>query len=300
MFPTLPDLYTGLCLALLLGTYIGVFLYKTPFWLALGASGGCFGLAVWVERLALHKPALWTMLVAGGLFYAYHNLKLSEHTKRAVGVLAFVLAFLLMRHLIPGASNWLALSNIKLSETSALYNLWVNIDKPLLGLLILLSLPSGLYSGRLSQKDLMTTMGISAIAAGSLLWLSTYLGYIFWDPKFAFLFFIWLPINLFCTIVPEEIFFRGFTQPALISFFQKSLPYPKLAPAFGIATAALLFGLLHYWGGLYYILISALAGVFYGLVVHLSGRLAAGILVHTIVNVTHFFLFSYPFAKGLT
>ena len=45
-----------------------------------------------------------------------------------------------------------------------------------------------------------------------------------------------------------------------------------------------------------YVLLSTLAGVGYGAAYHVTGRVEAGMLVHFLLNLTHLFLFTYPFA----
>jgi membrane protease YdiL (CAAX protease family) len=58
--------------------------------------------------------------------------------------------------------------------------------------------------------------------------------------------------------------------------------------------AALAFGLAHYQGGVAYVILSSLAGLFYGWAYLQTGRLEAPVLTHFLLNFLHLTLFSYP------
>jgi membrane protease YdiL (CAAX protease family) len=56
-----------------------------------------------------------------------------------------------------------------------------------------------------------------------------------------------------------------------------------------IAISSLLFGLEHYEGGLTYILLAAIAGLFYGYTYWNTKKIETSILLHFVFNLTHFY-----------
>lgn len=94
--------------------------------------------------------------------------------------------------------------------------------------------------------------------------------------------------NLFFCCVAEEGFSRGFLQHSLS---QINSCYPSII---AIAVASFFFGLAHYQGGIYYILLATIAGIFYGWVYHVTKRIEASIITHFLLNLTHLLLFTYP------
>lgn len=61
-----------------------------------------------------------------------------------------------------------------------------------------------------------------------------------------------------------------------------------------LGVAAVLFGLAHFAGGVKYVMLATVAGWGYGAVVQRTGCIEAGILTHFLVNLIHFFCFTYP------
>jgi membrane protease YdiL (CAAX protease family) len=95
--------------------------------------------------------------------------------------------------------------------------------------------------------------------------------------------------NLTVVALVEEALFRGYIQGGL-SERLKNFPHgDKLA----LITAALLFGLMHTGLGPVWMILASLAGIGYGLAYRFGGLLAA-ICVHFMLNLVHFFLFTYP------
>jgi uncharacterized protein len=112
------------------------------------------------------------------------------------------------------------------------------------------------------------------------------------DPKLPSLAIQWLLINLFLTCVFEEALFRGLVQKSLADSV-RSHPRWRWLP---IAVASTLFGLAHAGGGVAVIVVAGLAGVGYGLAFARTGRVEAAVLAHFVLNATHFFFFTYPYA----
>ncbi len=101
---------------------------------------------------------------------------------------------------------------------------------------------------------------------------------------------LWILNNLFFVCVAEEALFRGLIQGGLA----KLLPPKKIWAFFAIGVAALLFGLAHFKGGPAYMILAAIAGLFYGYAFWKANRIEAPILVHFSLNLIHFLAFSYP------
>ena len=91
--------------------------------------------------------------------------------------------------------------------------------------------------------------------------------------------------DVLAMVLAEELLFRAWLQPMLVA---------RLGVARGIALTALLFGAAHLPFSPLFALVAGVAGLGYGLVFHLSGRLWPALLLHAAVNLTHLLLLSYP------
>jgi len=104
-------------------------------------------------------------------------------------------------------------------------------------------------------------------------------------PRFSSLqyFWLWAWGNLLVTCVAEELFFRGLVQHTLaIKWRDKRFGWFA-----AICLASLLFGLAHIGGGLSFVLLATVAGLFYGAVYHLSRRIEIAILLHFFINLLY-------------
>lgn len=91
--------------------------------------------------------------------------------------------------------------------------------------------------------------------------------------------------NLLNTCITEELLFRGLLQRQL---------QRHITPLLALVATALLFGLVHLAGGWAYVGVATLAGGLYGLVYYWTGRIVWAVLVHWLLNFSHFMLFTYP------
>lgn len=208
-------------------------------------------------------------------------------------VLVGVLSLLLALHVLPGFHNPPLLLSLRLGEHGAPYDQHLNVDKALVGLLIL-----GIGVQRLHRlTDWARMLRIAApVMLGTLvvvMGLGLALGYTRPDPKWTWFFFPWAVVNLLVTCAAEEAFFRGFLQRTLAGALAR-LQYGRAA---ALVIAALAFGLAHVAGGVAYIVLATFAGLGYGLAFLLTRRVEAAVLTHFAVNATHFLLFSYPYAQ---
>lgn len=96
----------------------------------------------------------------------------------------------------------------------------------------------------------------------------------------------WAWGNLLVTCVAEEVFFRGLLQRYLVQRWR--------AKSWGWIVAlllvALLFGLAHLGGGWAFMWLATLAGLFYGMAYHVSGRIEIAILLHFFINLLYLIL----------
>jgi membrane protease YdiL (CAAX protease family) len=110
------------------------------------------------------------------------------------------------------------------------------------------------------------------------------------DTKLPSQTWLWALNNLFFVCVAEESLFRGLIQSRLTKLVSQSSRWKWLP----LAISSLLFGLDHYEGGITYILLAAIAGLFYGYTYWKTKKIETSISVHFGFNLTHFLFFSYP------
>lgn len=106
-----------------------------------------------------------------------------------------------------------------------------------------------------------------------------------WQPKWPDKFGLWLALNLVGAVLAEELLFRAFLQNWLVQ---------RMGAWAGIGLTALLFGAVHWPFSPLFAGVAVLAGLGYGLVFHLSGRLWPALALHLAVNVGHVLLLTYP------
>lgn len=214
----------------------------------------------------------------------------SKIYKTLAGIIFFVLTIFSLLHQTPGVHNWPYLSNFALSFDSIPLTLYLNYDTPLIGLFFLI-----LGVPLISKKDdwisvlkivIPTTVALIVV----LIPLSYILGYVHFNPKLTNIFFIWAVSNLFFTCITEEIFFRRFLQDLFIENLKKF----KYGHYVGILFASILFGIAHFSGGILYIILATISGLFYGWTYYKTQHLEGSILVHFLLNLFHFLLFTYP------
>ena len=171
---------------------------------------------------------------------------------------------------------------VSFSEGAVPFTMYLNYDKPFIGLFLLVFLIRPWTQGKWNPKSFFSYSLISLAALliiiVPLALLSGYLSFQFKVPTQTL---IWGINNLLVVCVAEEVFFRGFLQNGFCKFFKR---YSRLGDIIGLCLASLLFGLAHYKGGNSYIILSAIAGFFYGLAYLKTKRIEASILVHFLLN----------------
>ncbi|WP_175774295.1 CPBP family intramembrane glutamic endopeptidase [Burkholderia anthina] len=208
---------------------------------------------------------------------------------RLVAHLAFAaLAIALSLHLIPGFHNPRVIEPTRFTPDAVPFTMYLNFDKPLVGLWLLWVLPwvaPDVPLSRVLRTGAVAAVGTAAAClAGALLF-----GMVGWAPKWPASGWMWLVNNVLLVTLAEEALFRGYIQGGLTRMLGRFAWGPWAA----LAIAAVLFGAAHAAGGWPWIVLGTVAGVGYGLAWRRGGLLAAA-LAHAGLNVIHFGLFTYP------
>lgn len=236
----------------------------------------------------------WAALVSIGLFIwgaYYSQAKKTSPEKRLVATsLVLILSLGLAGHQLPGFNNLMVLDHVYLTTDALPFSLFLNIDKTIVGILIL-GLGPALISSRAELLRLVKQNwqnALSIILAVMIFALA--MGFVRFEPKLSINLFIWLPTSLLFTCVAEEALFRGFIQKKLTLRLKKM----KGGENWALILASLLFGLAHYAGGKKYVLLATAAGLGYGWIYQRTQRIEASILTHFGLNLMHFLFFTYP------
>ncbi len=203
-----------------------------------------------------------------------------------------ILTLALGMNQVPWIHNVLALDRVFVSASAADFTLYWNYDALFAGVLLYLVCVQP-QANTPWRRALVATASIAVLATVVTLAMTVVVGYNAWDPKWPAILGVWIPSNLLITCVFEETVFRGVIQRQAGRFLRGRVP----APAFvALLVASVAFGVAHIAGGIMYVFLSTLAGIGYGAAYHVTGRVEAGMLVHFLLNLTHLFLFTYPFA----
>ncbi|KVW91895.1 CPBP family intramembrane glutamic endopeptidase [Burkholderia cepacia] len=198
------------------------------------------------------------------------------------------LAIALSLHLIPGFHNPLVIAPTRFTPDAVPFTMYLNLDKPLVGLWLVWVLPWVAPDVPLSRA--LRTGAVAAVAtAAACLAGALAFGMVGWAPKWPASGWLWLVNNLLLVTLAEEALFRGYVQGGLTRAFGAFAWGPWVALAIG----AVLFGAAHAAGGWSWIVLGTVAGVGYGLAWRRGGLLASA-LAHAGLNVVHFGLFTYP------
>jgi len=201
-----------------------------------------------------------------------------------IAMIAYALAF--FYHWVPGFKNLLYLRQVYISSGSCPYTMYLNFDKTMMGLILYgLSFLHKEDKG-LNYMSLKKTMSTLFFCIALLMPLSLSSGYVKFDYKFSDHVLIWSVTNLFFVCFAEEVLFRGIIQNTLTK-----LSSPYWVP---LLITSILFGLSHFHGGPMYIVLSTVAGLFYGYTYYRTGSILCAMLVHFGLNLCHFIFFSYP------
>jgi len=244
-------------------------------------------------------------LIAGSLTYLalipaiflIFSLKWYKHRKPYFVLVLFAIlavAIGLGLHVVPGFNNYQHLSGVSLSPTAADFDIWFNYDKSMFGLLAI---------GIVLRKDLIRSFSELKLAISAFLPLAIFgitlvyllgiaLGYSSFDWTPSLVFLPWALKNIVFTVLAEEMVFRGLIQRELSLRFNTN----NIGAHLSVVVPGILFGVAHFGGGLYYVLLSSVAGILYGYTYKITGRIEAPIATHFLLNAGHFLFFSYPYS----
>ncbi|WP_175903915.1 CPBP family intramembrane glutamic endopeptidase [Burkholderia seminalis] len=254
----------------------GLSIILATFGYAVALAFGTLG-ALALAPLALLAAAAWGVLPARPL-----AVRIAAHAVFAA------LAVALSLHLIPGFHNPLVIGPTRFTPDAVPFTMYLNLDKPLVGLWLLWALPW--VAPDIAQPRALRTGAVAAVAtAAACLAGALAFGMVGWAPKWPASGWLWLVNNLLLVTLAEEALFRGYVQGGLT----RALRAFSWGPWAALAIGAVLFGAAHAAGGWQWIVLGTVAGAGYGLAWRRGGLLAAAI-AHGGLNVVHFGLFTYP------
>lgn len=222
-----------------------------------------------------------------GFSYCWKNSRLLKWQHALAGVFVFIIAMLLLSHRVPGFNNWKYLDAYYFSANALPFTLFLNLDKPFIFSVLFFFFTITQHSSVNSWKAIAR---YTLISAAILLAPALMAHYIAFEPKWDVNIVVWALNNFFFVCAAEEMLFRGFIQTELEKITKK--------PLLALIIASLLFGLVHFAGGVVYVGLATLAGLVYGISYQKTGRIIIPMTVHFLVNLLHILLFTYPALKG--
>lgn len=225
------------------------------------------------------------LITLAGLLLAWRTPSLPQPWRGTALTLVLLWAIALMLHLIPGFNNLKVLDQAQAGPASVPFNMYLNLDKPLVFFGLLLAWPALLGQGGAIR---WRALALLLLPLAALLITAWQLGALKPEAGLPHWWWLFALNNLLFTCVAEEALFRGFIQQGVAARSRLWL---------GILVASLLFGTAHLAGGPLLMLFAALAGACYGLAFQFSGRLSVAIVIHFLFNFAHLALFTYPLAS---
>lgn len=218
----------------------------------------------------------------------------NRYARALLLLLTTVAALALALHKAPGFHNPMLAEGIRFSSDGAVFSLWANFDKAVVGIVLV-----GVFCERIgSRADWLAMLRCIAPIVVSTLVVVLGLGWLLgqirpdvkWTPYSAW----FLASNLMITCVAEEAFFRGFLLEKMAGAMRRW----RGGVAVATLVTSILFGLAHLGGGLLLALLATVAGLHYAAAYLMSKRVEGAILTHFALNVVHFLAFTYPALAG--
>ena len=273
--------------------YCNVSIIKQPLWLwLLVLSVSSAYVEDYINIVGLVAVVLYIALYHGAIYLRSPILRIILTAFFIVSSLALAI------HLVPGFNNLPIVINELIAPDAIAYTLYANLDKGIAGLFVCAYFFS--MNKTLLKTDVNTIIKVNVkqpilIIIGTILATLTValiLGIVNFNPKIPDFWLAFMVINLLFTCVAEEALFRGVLQTKLSQLITTAR-FALLAPII----IACVFALAHFMGGVSYVFVSAVAGFGYGYIFYKTQRLEWAILCHWLVNICHFFLFTYPILK---
>lgn len=190
----------------------------------------------------------------------------------------------LFLHLFPGFHQPPHVEAVRAGPQSVPFSFSFNFDKALIPFLLLACTPTLFNTAAHPPRHNIVWFALVA-AIPLLLCLAVMLGGLGFEPHFPAWIWAFMLANLFFVALAEEAFFRGYLQHRLRQ---------RVGGGKALWITSLLFGLVHFPGGVLLVIFATLAGIIYGLAWHWSGRLWIATACHFAFNMTHLLFFTYP------
>lgn len=238
----------------------------------------------WKESI-LDAPALLVIasIVIGWSVVEWLRNNNNKYTYLLEG-LCVVVAVALFLHAIPGFHNPKVLDAVVIGPQSIPFTMYFNMDKAVVPFILMTCMPT-LFVAKPLYNAGKAGWGILVFAIPVLLLLAVALGGLRIEPHAPEWFAQFALANIFFVSLAEEALFRGYLQQRLSRI---------LHPVVALLIASVIFGLMHYRGGLLLIIFASLSGIIYGLAWMWSGRLWVATLFHFGLNCVHLLFFTYP------
>ena len=207
------------------------------------------------------------------------------------GLIAAFISIALGFHFIPDVNNWLLVTASQISPNAPAFDYYWNFDKPFMGFFVL-AFHLHLIRSKQELKSIVVRSLIFFILM-LVLFVTASISFdvLEFDFKLPLLGLAWLVGNLFFTVIPEEVFFRGFLQKQIT----EAIPH-FFGPYLANILVSLGFALVHYFfiSSVTYIAFAFAASFLYGLIFHITKSIESSIFCHYGLNVIHFIFFTYP------
>ena len=269
--------------------YCKISIMRQPLWhylMALSVLSAYF--QGYVNLYALLSIGLYVVL-----YYCALNAK--RAIIRAILSTVFItFSLALALHWVPGFNNLPIVIDERITSDAIAFTFYANFDKAMAGLFLCAFFYSNKKalkadSNKVSRLNVKQPIFIIIATVLASLTVALILELVSFNPKVPDFWLAFIAINLLFTCVAEEALFRGLLQTKLSQIISST----RLALLAPIMTAAV-FALAHFAGGINYVLVSFISGLGYGYIFYKTQRLEWAIICHWLVNVFHFFLFTYP------
>ena len=238
---------------------------------------------------ALHPLVLLTIPALFGSLYVIQG-EFSKVLTALAHIVFTTLSFLLFFHFVPGICNFKVFDAVFAGEHCTPFTMYLNMENGIIAFLLMyMMVPTSCTRDKWSQVFVSTGI-YGSICIVSLMAAALVSGFVKFNVKFPPQTFWFLMNNLMLVCIVQEAFFRGYIQKHLTDFCEKR----QISKMFALVVASIIFGLRHYQSGVMMVILSAIAGLFYGAAYMRNNRIEAAILVHFGLNAAHFFFFSYP------
>jgi membrane protease YdiL (CAAX protease family) len=272
----------GLVIFSLIGVW---FIEKNIVWIITGVLALLLAIFVGHVKPIVLLPLILLIITAIASQYD-HNRTRQRIWRLFVVILPLVIALVFSS----AFSTWSLLDGIQLGDSSSSYEINVYMSKPIIALILLATIVPTIKSlddiNQMLKKTIpILVVGIPVVAA-----FSYFVGYTRFDFKLPMIIVVWGVINLFITCIGEEVFFRGI----ILKELKNSFASVKNGKYLALVLSSIIFGIVHFNGGILFILVATIAGLMYGMAYIKTEKVEASIIAHFCVNVFHFIFLTYP------